>query len=383
MNTPGTALIALVLLLSWASPAPGGDDPWRRPDSTRHAQDVRRGQEGLGKPRHDDLFRLDSRGRRDENPFRIDGGRRNDHLFRLDGDGRGRGGKSGDADKHDRDRRKDDGKIRNDDRRHDDRRHDGQRYDDRRRDDRRRDDRRYDDRRRDDRRYDDRRYDDRRRDDRRYDDRRHDDRRDTYRRDGGFQLHVSARPASFSRQVEYRRVTRGGDFRSYGSIGHRHVRRLVYDIPPRHAVVLHGRDRYHYHAGRFYRPWNSGFFLVRPPLGLIVLSLPLGSRTVLSAGITYHVYGDVYYRRVPAGYVVVEPVRVPARDWPGRVSVVTDLLNIRYGPDEREEIIAQTGRYTVLNVLGSAPGWLYVEIDGEDVRGWVMERYVSANLGRG
>jgi hypothetical protein len=65
------------------------------------------------------------------------------------------------------------------------------------------------------------------------------------------------------------------------------------------------------------------------------------------------------------------------------VAVVTDILNLRYGPDESEEVIAQAGRYTILNVIGSAPGWLYVEIDGEDVRGWVMERYVSTDLGRG
>jgi hypothetical protein len=141
--------------------------------------------------------------------------------------------------------------------------------------------------------------------------------------------------------------------------------------------------RHHYHGGRYYRPWNAGFILVRPPLGLIVLSLPLGSRTVISAGFTYHVFGDVYYRRVPAGYEVVEPVRSTSRAWPARVSVATDLLNLRYGPDEREEVIAQAGRHTVLNVIGSAPGWLYVEIDGEDMRGWVMERYVTANLGRG
>jgi hypothetical protein len=157
----------------------------------------------------------------------------------------------------------------------------------------------------------------------------------------------------------------------------------VHHLPSRHAVILHGRDRYHYHGGRFYRPWDAGFVLVRPPLGLIVLSLPLGSRTVISAGFTYHVFGDVYYRRVPAGYEVVEPFRSPGRQWPARVSVVTDLLNLRYGPDEREEVIAQAGRYTVLNVIGSAPGWLYVEIEGEDMRGWVMERYVTADLGRG
>jgi hypothetical protein len=161
------------------------------------------------------------------------------------------------------------------------------------------------------------------------------------------------------------------------------VRRVEHRLPSRHAVIVHGKDRYHYYAGRFYRSWNSGYILVRPPLGLVVLNIPLGTRTVISAGFTYYVFGDVYYRLVPGGYQVVEPLRAPARDWPARVTVVTDLLNVRYGPESSEDIIAQVDRYTILHVLGSAPGWLYVEIEDSDVQGWVMERYVSADLGRG
>lgn len=161
------------------------------------------------------------------------------------------------------------------------------------------------------------------------------------------------------------------------------VKRVVHKIPERHTVVVHGRERYHYHRGRFYRPWNSGFILVRPPLGLIMLDIPIGSRMVISAGITYHVFGDVYYRRVPAGYQVVEPIRAPGTGWPDRVEVIIDLLNVRYGPQENEEVIAQVNRYATLRVLGGAPGWLYVEVEGEDVRGWVMERYVASGSALG
>ncbi|SFJ33330.1 hypothetical protein SAMN04488082_102334 [Desulfomicrobium apsheronum] len=162
------------------------------------------------------------------------------------------------------------------------------------------------------------------------------------------------------------------------------VKHVVHTIPSRHAVVLHGRDRYHYYSGRFYRPWNNGFILVRPPIGLVVLNIPLGSRMVISAGITYHVFGDVHYRRVSSGYQVVEPIRGHSANRPDRVEVVIDLLNIRYGPDTSEAVIAQVGRYTTLRVLGSAPGWFYVEMDGEeDMRGWVMERFVSQGNARG
>ncbi len=161
------------------------------------------------------------------------------------------------------------------------------------------------------------------------------------------------------------------------------VKRVIHKIPERHAVIVHGRERYHYHSGRFYRPWDNGFILVRPPLGLVVLNIPIGSRMVISAGITYHVFGDVYYRRIPSGYQVVEPIRGPVAGWPERVEVITDLLNVRYGPQTHEEVIAQVDRYTTLRVLGGAPGWLYVEVDGEDVRGWVMERYVASGSALG
>jgi hypothetical protein len=154
------------------------------------------------------------------------------------------------------------------------------------------------------------------------------------------------------------------------------VRHVVHRLPSRHAVIIHGRDRYHYHGGRFYRPFDSGFVLVRPPAGLVVLNLPLGSRTVISAGITYHVFNDIHYRRVSGGYRVVEPLRGPVRGWPSRVFADADLLNVRYGPRLHEEVIARVDRHTSLNVLGVTPGWLLVEIGGTDVHGWVRDRLV-------
>ena len=68
---------------------------------------------------------------------------------------------------------------------------------------------------------------------------------------------------------------------------------------------------------------------------------------------------------------------------PIAAKAVIDRLNVRYGPEAGEEVIAQVDRYTTLRVLGSAPGWLYVEVEGEDVRGWVMERYVTTGSALG
>jgi hypothetical protein len=163
-----------------------------------------------------------------------------------------------------------------------------------------------------------------------------------------------------------------------------HVERVYHHLPPRHNIFHHRSDRYHFYSGRYYRLTPLGFILVRPPVGLVVFSLPIGFRTVISAGFTYYVCGDVYYRRVPVGYEVVQPVRVIDRDYPEQVAVDIDVLNVRYGPDEDEEVIAQVTQGRVLKVLGAAPGWLYIEVEGEDIQGWVMERYVvDVSKGRG
>lgn len=155
-----------------------------------------------------------------------------------------------------------------------------------------------------------------------------------------------------------------------------HVDRVYHHLPPRHDIFHHHGERYHFSFGRYYRLTPLGFVLVRPPVGMVVLSLPIGFRTVISAGFTYYAFGDIYYRRVPAGYEVVQPVRAVDQDYPEQVMVDIDLLNVRYGPDEDEDVIAQVSKGMILKVLGAAPGWLYIEVEGEDIQGWIMEHYV-------
>lgn len=156
------------------------------------------------------------------------------------------------------------------------------------------------------------------------------------------------------------------------------ITHIYHRLPPRHEIYHHRGQRYHFHGGRYYRHTPSGYLLVRPPIGLLALNLPVGARTILSAGITYNVFSDIFYRREPNGYRVVEPIRTSTRDIPQFVTAQTDLLNVRYGPDTREDIVAQVRRGTVLRVRGHAPGWLYVEITEEGLLGWVREHLVFA-----
>lgn len=123
--------------------------------------------------------------------------------------------------------------------------------------------------------------------------------------------------------------------------------------------------------------------LVRPPLGLMVFEIPVNSRTVVSAGITYHVFGDVYYLRKGARYEVVRPVGVSTSVGHTRVVVRSELLNVRYGPDSDEPVVAQVEYGDILRVRGSVPGWLLVEVPDEDIQGWVMEEFVEPAQARG
>ncbi|MFH1887614.1 MAG: DUF6515 family protein [Pseudomonadota bacterium] len=161
-------------------------------------------------------------------------------------------------------------------------------------------------------------------------------------------------------------------------------------LPPGHSRVR-VRDRnenFFFWAGLFYSRNLWGFVTVRAPLGAVVLSLPIGCRTIRVSRETWYCYEDVYYRKVPAGYEVVEaPPRVlevenvpPAHAPPYQpgdlVWVDPASLNVRTGPGTEFGIVAVVARWESLEVKGMSPGWLYVRLPSGRM-GWVMEEYVA------
>lgn len=96
---------------------------------------------------------------------------------------------------------------------------------------------------------------------------------------------------------------------SYGQHHDRgHGERGVVNAVPRGAVrVSYGPHYYHYYGGRFYEPWDRGFRIIMPPIGVIVPVLPHGSVTIVLGGRRYFMYDDVYYYPVDRGYEVVKP----------------------------------------------------------------------------
>lgn len=161
-------------------------------------------------------------------------------------------------------------------------------------------------------------------------------------------------------------------------------------LPSGHRSVWVGHDHYyyHHHNGAFYRRGPSGFITVRAPFGAIVFNIPIGSRAIMSGGMTYYVYDDVYYRRAGTQYIVVEPPRetviirevspvVPSEPNVGEKVLVTALLlNIRSGPGMSFPVVREVDQGTLLTIHGYAPDWLYVQLASGEF-GWAMVKFTT------
>ena len=115
-----------------------------------------------------------------------------------------------------------------------------------------------------------------------------------------------------------------------------------------------------------------------------MVSLPVGYQRVWFDGALYYAYGGTFYRRIPAGYVVVDPPPVvvveddepvlvqPLETAAGEVIVTAPLLNVRSGPALHYPKLYQVERGYILDILGRSDGWLYVQLPNGEL-GWVMK----------
>ena len=163
--------------------------------------------------------------------------------------------------------------------------------------------------------------------------------------------------------------------------------KVVVSLPKNHRTVSVGRTRYFYQHGTFYRKAPAGYVVVRAPLGAVVVCLPVGFRTAVFGGMTYFTYGGAYYQRVPAGYRVVSTpppmvvqapphvfAQLPVRD--NRIAVIAERLNVRSGPGLNQAVVGQVVRGTRLVIQGNAAGWWYVQLPGGE-SGWVMAAFTT------
>lgn len=152
--------------------------------------------------------------------------------------------------------------------------------------------------------------------------------------------------------------------------------KVVKVLPVGHRVVRLGKVNYHYGNGIFYQANGGHWVVVRPPIGAVVAGLATAAILVTVYGNPYYLCEGIYYRKVPAGYEVVE-VAAPAATVPRageRVQVTALLLNMRSGPGKHHGVVRSISQGTILTVKGSAPSWLYVELE-DGTQGWVMKTY--------
>jgi len=155
------------------------------------------------------------------------------------------------------------------------------------------------------------------------------------------------------------------------------------------TIRSHHGDHY-YRRGIFYRHYDNFYRVVRPPLGLIIATLPMGYIDVRFGDRVYARYNDVYYAPSPRGYMVVEsPPSAPPPPQPdvnaipanalGVVAVTVEVLNVRSGPGILHSVVDHVSAGDELMVLATAPEWYYVRLSGGGY-GWVRTQFVRGTL---
>jgi hypothetical protein len=70
---------------------------------------------------------------------------------------------------------------------------------------------------------------------------------------------------------------------------------VIASLPFGAVSVLFGNSHYHYYNGLYYRPYDRGYIVVQPPIGIIVPSLPPGCISVMIGPRPYYRYENVFY----------------------------------------------------------------------------------------
>lgn len=97
-----------------------------------------------------------------------------------------------------------------------------------------------------------------------------------------------------------------GNGRYHHGYGRYYPQRNYYYSRP-FVSINFGGIGYRYQRGYFYRPYGSYFRVVMPPIGIRVVTLPVGYRTYHMGPDPYYYYGGTYYRSYNNGYEVVKP----------------------------------------------------------------------------
>lgn len=84
-------------------------------------------------------------------------------------------------------------------------------------------------------------------------------------------------------------------------------RTVISAFPFAYETINYGGCGYRFYNGTFYRPYNSAYIVVAPPIGLSINILPFGYRRIYVHDYSYYYYNGTYYDDYDDGYRVVAP----------------------------------------------------------------------------
>ncbi len=138
---------------------------------------------------------------------------------------------------------------------------------------------------------------------------------------------------------------------------------VIGTLPRDHRVVVHGRSRFFFSGGVWYRTQGPRFVVIAPPFGLFVPFLPPYYATIWVGGIPYYYANEVYYMNQGNGYVVVEPPKSDVSETPPPADQM--FVYPRQGQTEKQQAddrydchrwaVSQTGFDPIQQQPGGAP----------------------------
>lgn len=150
----------------------------------------------------------------------------------------------------------------------------------------------------------------------------------------------------------------------------RHEVTVVKTLPHGYRTAHFGGVPYYLHEGRYYQRQAHGFALVRPPVGAVVVSLPLGNVRLTVGSQLFYRSDNVYYRPVRGGFRVVAQQAPPARL--RHIVAGPGQLIVHSGPGHRYPVTTRLHRGTKLIVTERGAGWCRVDL-GRGHQGWIRE----------
>jgi hypothetical protein len=135
------------------------------------------------------------------------------------------------------------------------------------------------------------------------------------------------------------------------NVVHHHYRHLpkrgavVTTVHAKAITVRHQGVGFRYHAGIWYRPRGTSWFVARPAYGVRIRVLPVGYRKVVIGPRPYYYYYGTYYVKNNNEYEVVEaPMGAEIDSLPDGYNITTvngsdyyELDDVYYMPTETEE----------------------------------------------